>query len=171
MLVLLFCTGVTCGGPKHQEGGGAVTTVPQTVHDENWEEGLQPLTMGMNQPENPEGSSTMRSKSIVTTHHMDGTVSINHTETETSIGGSQALADIYEKYGTAAHFQNLLACLMGALAAWRLFKWEWPICGFIMIVGSPVCLFWSWYALPISMALCGLATLSNLKAAVLQKLT
>lgn len=172
ILVLVISCGFTTCKQDHQKGGGATTTIPQTGQGKPAEplEPLAPLVMGINQPENPEGSSSMSSKQVLTTVYPDGTIVINNLETATEIGGSQDYAAIMKEVGGSEHFKNLLAALGLILAAWWMYRKEWEMVACILTVGACFCLFWGWLAAPIAIGLSFAASLGFLKANALTKI-
>ena len=142
LFCLVGCMGFTTCTPRHQKGGGATTDVPQTGAE------VPVLHMGMNQPENPEGSSSMSSKQITTTHHPDGRVVVNHIETATTIGGSQPMAEIVKAYVASDYFKGLLAGLGMTIAAWWMYRKEWEMTAAVLFISGVFCVFWSWLAAP-----------------------
>ena len=107
------------------------------------------LSMGISQPENPEGSSSMESKQTTTTIYPDGVVVVSNIETATEIGGSQDYAKILKEYSQSNYFKNLLAGLGMMLAAWWMYKKEWEMTAATLFIAGIFCVFWSWWAAPI----------------------
>jgi len=143
--MLLMCCGFTTCGPRPQEGGGATTTIPQQG-DPNWEEGLPVLSMGMNQPENPEGPSSMESRTIRTTIKPNGDILVDQTETKTTIGGSQDYAKILKAWSQGEYFKGLVFAFFLFIGAWMAWKKEWPLIAACLAGGAVAGIFIAWWA-------------------------
>jgi hypothetical protein len=155
IFVVMLCGFTTCA-PRHQKGGGATTDVrpsvaPATKPAEiNLPENVNfvggpDLHMGINQPENPEGISTMSSKQTTTTIYPDGVVVISNTETSSAIGGSQKLAEIMKEYFRSDYFKGLLFAMGLAIASWMSYRNKWPLAAGIFMAGAIASIMVTWW--------------------------
>jgi hypothetical protein len=155
VMMILLCGFTSCSIQRHQKGGGATTEVQQgrpapkpdniDIPDNVNFVGGPELHMGINQPENPEGVSTMSSKQTTTTVYPDGVIVIANTETQSSIGGSQELKEIVEAYVKSDYFKGLLIALALAVGAWMMYKKDWPLGAGILFIGAVGSVMVTWW--------------------------
>lgn len=92
-------------------------------------------TQMLQQPENPEGASVQSLVRTTTTTQPDGSVTTTIERAETSIGGSQDLADIMKEYLGAEYMKRLSIALIMALIAFKVRR-EWPIIAGVLAIGA-----------------------------------
>jgi preprotein translocase subunit SecF len=118
----------------HQRGGGSEVVAP-SIH--------VPIIRVV-QPENPLGASGSTFEEVTTTTAPDGTRVETKRIITTEVGGSQDLAKIIKEAAAAKHTRSILMAVGLLLAAWWMYRHQWPLVAAILAVGAVVAISFGW---------------------------
>jgi hypothetical protein len=159
-LAVLFGGGCKTAPPSHQKGGSTMQSLSHLLSADQEYSVPAPLpnapTQILQQPENPEGTSVQSLVRTTTTTQPDGSVTTTTERAETSIGGSQDLADIIKEYLGAEYMKRLSIALIMALIAFKVRR-EWPMIAGVLAIGALIVAYFGLaYVVAISSAAGGL---------------
>lgn len=133
--------------PPHQRGGSASAELPPLPEASAALEAAPPLArVALQQPENPEGASTMGYRESRVTERPDGTVERWEREAGTDLGGSQDLAEMIEAVMAADLFRALLLAVALGISALVAVSRGWPMLGAVLGMGAVISLMIVWWA-------------------------